>query len=69
MRAVTARALIRKLRETWLPLRPPTWIPPDWRCGNCQTVVPVHAGDLTPGTLRSIERDLGPCLGSKWLTK
>ena len=30
---------------------------------------PVHAGDLTPGTLRSIERDLEPCLGPKWLTK
>ena len=29
----------------------------------------VLAGDLTPGTLRSIERDLEPCLGPKWLTK
>jgi predicted RNA binding protein YcfA (HicA-like mRNA interferase family) len=39
-----------------------------WRCGQCQTVVPLHLGDLTPGTLRSIERDLEPCLGAKWLT-
>lgn len=38
-------------------------------CDSCQTVIPVHAGDLTPGTLRSIERDLEPCLGPKWLTK
>ena len=38
------------------------------RCGNCQTVVPVHAGeDIGRGLLRAIERDLEPCLGAKWL--
>ena len=38
------------------------------RCGRCQTTVPVHRGaDLPPGTLRAIERDLEPCLGTKWL--
>ncbi|HET8526098.1 MAG TPA: type II toxin-antitoxin system HicA family toxin [Actinomycetota bacterium] len=38
------------------------------RCAGCRTTVPVHAGqDLPPGTLRSIERDLEPCLGRKWL--
>ncbi|MGH9151076.1 MAG: type II toxin-antitoxin system HicA family toxin [Acidimicrobiales bacterium] len=38
------------------------------RCGRCQTVVPVHTGDIPPGTLRSIERDLTPCLGKGWLS-
>ena len=38
------------------------------RCEDCETTVPVHAGeDLPPGTLRAIERDLEPCLGRKWL--
>ncbi|MDQ3071473.1 MAG: type II toxin-antitoxin system HicA family toxin [Acidobacteriota bacterium] len=38
------------------------------RCGDCSTTVPVHAGEtLPPGTLRQIERDLEPCLGSRWL--
>ncbi|MHB8288061.1 MAG: type II toxin-antitoxin system HicA family toxin [Acidimicrobiales bacterium] len=39
------------------------------RCGDCQTVVPLHAGDIPTGTLRSIERDLEPCLGPRWLTR
>lgn len=39
------------------------------RCRDCQTTVPVHAGeDLPPGTLRAIERDLEPCLGKGWMT-
>ncbi len=38
------------------------------RCRDCQTTVPVHAGeDLPPGTLRAIERDLEPCLGKGWM--
>jgi predicted RNA binding protein YcfA (HicA-like mRNA interferase family) len=37
------------------------------RCGTCQTTVPVHGNDIRPGTLRSIERDLVPCLGKGWL--
>jgi predicted RNA binding protein YcfA (HicA-like mRNA interferase family) len=37
------------------------------RCGTCQTVVPVHAGqDLGPGLLRAIYRDLEACLGKDW---
>jgi hypothetical protein len=40
------------------------------RCGICQSVVPVHAGeDLKQGTLRSIERSLEPCLGKGWLKR
>jgi predicted RNA binding protein YcfA (HicA-like mRNA interferase family) len=38
------------------------------RCGTCQTVIPIHSGDIPVGTLRSIVRDLAPCLGKDWLT-
>ena len=39
-------------------------------CGSCATTVPVHSGeDLGPELLRSIERDLEPCLGKEWLKK
>jgi predicted RNA binding protein YcfA (HicA-like mRNA interferase family) len=38
------------------------------RCGRCQTVVPKRGGDIRPGTLRSIVRDLEPCLGEGWLS-
>jgi predicted RNA binding protein YcfA (HicA-like mRNA interferase family) len=37
------------------------------RCGKCQTVIPVHSGDIATGTLRQIERKLTPCLGKGWL--
>lgn len=38
------------------------------KAGKCSTTVPVHAGeDLGPGLLRSIEKDLEPCFGPKWL--
>lgn len=37
------------------------------RCGTCQTVVPVHGGDIPAGTLRSIQKHLAPCLGEDWL--
>ena len=66
---MTARALIRRLRERGCESVHQRGSHQTWRCGNCQTVIPVHPGDLTPGTLRSIERDLEPCLGPKWLTK
>lgn len=39
------------------------------RAGACQTVIPMHRGDLKPGTLRSIERQMTPALGEGWLTK
>ncbi|MGD0852934.1 MAG: type II toxin-antitoxin system HicA family toxin [Acidimicrobiales bacterium] len=38
------------------------------RCGTCQTVIPIHGGDIPAGTLKSIVRDLAPCLGEDWLT-
>lgn len=37
-----------------------------WQCGTCGTSVPKHR-EVTPGTLRNIQRDLAPCLGDKWL--
>ncbi len=40
------------------------------QCGTCLTTVPVHAGEeLGKGLLRSIERDLEPCLGKGWLKR
>ncbi len=37
-------------------------------CGKHPTTVVVKQGeDLGPGLLRSIERDLEPCLGEGWL--
>lgn len=44
----------------------------DCRCGEhvCRTTVPDHGSrDLIKGTLRSIERDLEPCLGKGWLRR
>lgn len=38
------------------------------RAGECFATVPDHgARDLPAGTLRSIERQLAPCLGEHWL--
>ena len=38
------------------------------RCKNgCQTVIPIHAGDINSNTLRSIEKQLEDCLGKGWL--
>jgi predicted RNA binding protein YcfA (HicA-like mRNA interferase family) len=38
------------------------------RCpGGCQTVIPVHRGDIPKGTLRSIKRALEECLGKDWI--
>jgi predicted RNA binding protein YcfA (HicA-like mRNA interferase family) len=31
------------------------------------TTVPQHQGDIPPGTLRAIERDLEPAFGKGWL--
>ena len=40
------------------------------RCGECMATVPVHSGrDIAVGTLRSIERQLEPCLGKGWLMR
>ena len=37
-------------------------------CGKCATIVALHAGkDIAIGTLRTIEKDMAPCLGKNWL--
>ena len=66
---MTARAVIRILLDHGCRSVRQRGSHQIWRCTTCQTVIPLHAGDITPGTLRSIERDLEPCLGPKWLTK
>lgn len=33
------------------------------RCGDCTTIVAIHAGDIPKGTLAAIKRQLGPCIG------
>jgi predicted RNA binding protein YcfA (HicA-like mRNA interferase family) len=35
--------------------------------GTCGTAVPQHPGDISPGTLRKIERELEPAFGRGWL--
>ncbi|MBX3032007.1 MAG: type II toxin-antitoxin system HicA family toxin [Chloroflexi bacterium] len=37
--------------------------------GGCLTVVTFHPGDIPPGTLRSIERDMARCFGPDWLRR
>ena len=40
------------------------------QCGNCITSVVEHKGEeIGKGLLRSIERDLEPCLGKGWLKR
>jgi hypothetical protein len=34
---------------------------------TARTTVAQHAGDVRPGTLRAIERDLEPVFGNGWL--
>lgn len=38
-----------------------------WRYENCQTVVPMHRGDMPVGTVRAIERDMEAVFGKGWL--
>ena len=33
------------------------------QCGTCKRTIPIHPGDIAPGTLRAIKRQLAPCLG------
>lgn len=67
---VTARDVIRRLHEHGCVLvrqrgSHARYVAPG---GNCATTVPMHLGrDIPAGTLRAIEKDMAPCLGSKWL--
>ncbi|MHB1720163.1 MAG: type II toxin-antitoxin system HicA family toxin [Acidimicrobiales bacterium] len=66
---MTARRLVRILRQHGCEPVRQRGSHQIWRRANCQTVIPLHAGDIPTGTLRSIERDLEPCLGPRWLTQ
>jgi predicted RNA binding protein YcfA (HicA-like mRNA interferase family) len=39
------------------------------RCWSCQTVVAMHPGDISKGTLKAIEKQLEPCLGKGWMQR
>lgn len=41
---------------------------PDGTPVRVATTVAQHAGDIPPGTLRAIEKDLAPLFGERWLT-
>jgi len=40
-----------------------------YRAAGCSTIVAFHPGDIPVGTLRSIERDMEPCFGVRWLRR
>ena len=67
---MTAREVLRRIRELGgSELRQNgSHIRVACRCGKNKSVVPAHGSeDIKPGTLRSIERALEPCLGKGWL--
>ena len=65
---VTGKVLLRKLRALGCEELRQRGSHVVVKCGECTTVVPVHAGeDLGKGLLRAIQRDLEPCLGKGWL--
>ncbi|MCL4290825.1 MAG: type II toxin-antitoxin system HicA family toxin [Thermoleophilia bacterium] len=65
---MTGRQLVRRLRRTGCEVVRQRGSHVQVRCGQCRTTVPVYVGeDLPPGTLRAIERDLEPCIGTRWL--
>jgi len=67
MAEMSARDLRRKLRDNQCTELRQKGSHLQVRCGQCQTTVPVHGGkDIARGTLRSIERSLGMCLGPAW---
>ena len=35
---------------------------------ECRTVVSMHTGDMPIGTWKSIENDMAPCMGKRWLS-
>lgn len=67
---MTARMLIRFLRQqSCLELRQ-KGSHVIVQCDSCKTSIPVHAGeDLRIGLLKAIEKDLEACLGKGWLRK
>jgi len=67
---MTSRGLVRILRSFGCELvRTGKGSHQVWRCGTCQTTIPMHSGDIPVGTLRAIQRQLEPCLGKDWWKK
>jgi predicted RNA binding protein YcfA (HicA-like mRNA interferase family) len=67
---VTARELVRKIRQHGGELVRQRGSHASYRIGTCITTVPMHSGDIALGTLRAIERDLAPCVGDqRWLRR
>lgn len=67
---MTARELLRILRDLGCEEVRQESSHVRIRTGECFTTVPVHKGrDLGSGILRAIERDLEPCLGKDWLKR
>lgn len=64
---VTAKEIAKKLNKagaSWRQGRGSLRV-----LGKCRTVVPMHTGDMATGTWKSIEKDMEPCLGKRWLTR
>ena len=63
-----AREVMAELRRRGCTERPAKGSHVRFKYGPCATTVPNHAGDLAPGTVRGIERDMVPVFGEGWLT-
>jgi predicted RNA binding protein YcfA (HicA-like mRNA interferase family) len=66
---VTSRELLKLLRRAGCTQVRQTGSHLIVRCGSCQTVVAMHPGDISNGTLRAIEKQLEPCLGEGWMQR
>lgn len=65
---VTARELLKLMkRNGCVEVRQNKHLLMD--CKGCRTTVPVHPGDIAPGTLRNIFKQCEPCLGKDWWRK
>lgn len=67
MAEMSARELLRKLKDNDCTELRQKGSHLQVKCGGCQSTVPVHGSkDIARGTLKSIEKSLGVCLGSDW---
>ena len=73
---MTAREVIRLIERNGGGPAAPARFPPQYEARatvadgtevTARTTVAQHAGDVRPGTLRAIERDLEPVFGKGWL--
>lgn len=67
MAEMSARELLRKLKDNDCTELRQKGSHLQVKCGGCQSTVPVHGSkDIARGTLKSIEKSLGVCLGADW---